>query len=57
MASTRARAWRELDRAQILELRMVKRLVAPAKLVESLLVGHSRGAEYETWREVAAQLP
>ncbi|MFF3242983.1 hypothetical protein ACFYWY_04410 [Streptomyces sp. NPDC002870] len=56
-ASELAPGWRELAREQILELRTIRRLLAPARLLDSLLAEHPRRGEYEVWREVAAQLP
>lgn len=56
-ASELAPDWRELAREQILALRMIRRLLAPAKLVGSLIANHPRRGECEAWREVAKQLP
>ncbi|MEE1810017.1 hypothetical protein [Streptomyces sp. BE133] len=33
------------------------RLLAPARLVQSLFVDHPRRGEYEAWRELAERLP
>ncbi|WP_327272856.1 hypothetical protein OG609_12425 [Streptomyces sp. NBC_01224] len=56
-AAELAPGWRDLEREQILELRTTRRLLAPARLVESLFVDHSRRGEYEAWRELAERLP
>ncbi|WPW31480.1 hypothetical protein P6B95_31565 [Streptomyces atratus] len=49
--------WRDLEREQILELRTTRRLLAPARLVQSLFVDYPRRGEYEVWRELAERLP
>ncbi|MER6081874.1 hypothetical protein [Streptomyces sp. NPDC001833] len=49
--------WRELDRAQVLSLRMVRRLIGPARAVAPLLADHPRRGEYEEWDRIADSLP
>ncbi|MER5561519.1 hypothetical protein ACFW17_26000 [Streptomyces sp. NPDC058961] len=56
-AAALAPRWRELDRAEMLRLRMIKRLLAPLRLVEPLLADQARHGEYEAWRRVAERLP
>ncbi|MEV7980781.1 hypothetical protein [Streptomyces sp. NPDC086519] len=49
--------WRELDRAQVLSLRMVRRLLSPARAVAPLLADHPRRGEFEAWDRIADSLP
>ncbi|MFJ7490051.1 hypothetical protein ACIQZB_02155 [Streptomyces sp. NPDC097727] len=56
-ASVLAPGWRGLSRERMLELRTVRRLLAPAGRLGDLLADHPRWAEYDAWRKVAAHLP
>ncbi|KOT89305.1 hypothetical protein ADK70_18505 [Streptomyces rimosus subsp. pseudoverticillatus] len=49
--------WRELSREQIIELRMIKMLVAPTRPVRPLLNGLPRARELDAWLEVCPLLP
>lgn len=56
-AAALAPRWRELDRTQILSLRMIRRLLSPVRFVAPLLADHRRRAEFETWERIAGTLP
>ncbi|MEV5959772.1 hypothetical protein AB0M11_39580 [Streptomyces sp. NPDC051987] len=56
-AAALAPRWRELDRAQVLSLRMVRRLLGPARAVAPLLADHPRRGEFEAWERIADSLP
>ncbi|MFJ1735836.1 hypothetical protein [Streptomyces sp. NPDC088254] len=49
--------WRELDREQILALRMIRRLLAPVRGLAPLLAEHPRWAEVQVWERPAPDLP
>jgi hypothetical protein len=49
--------WRELEREQILSLRMTKRLLAFMRAVAPHLRDHPRWAEQEAWQQLAGDLP
>ena len=49
--------WRELDRTQILALRMIRRLLAPVRPLAPLLAEHPRHAEFQAWERLAGDLP
>lgn len=48
---------RELDRGQILALRMIRRLLAPVRSLAPLLGHHPRRGEFEEWEGLAGDLP
>ncbi|MGA5496530.1 hypothetical protein ACPCSP_19430 [Streptomyces cinereoruber] len=50
-------AWRDLDKERVLELRLIKRLLAPARRIGYLLVEHPRRAEFLAWEAVLPSLP
>ncbi|KOG34366.1 hypothetical protein [Streptomyces resistomycificus] len=56
-AAVLAPRWRELDRTQILALRMIRRLLAPVRPLAPLLAEHPRHDEYEAWERLAGDLP
>ncbi|MFF5147055.1 hypothetical protein ACFY6U_46345 [Streptomyces sp. NPDC013157] len=56
-AAALAPRWRELDREQVLSLRMVRRLLGPARAVAPLLGDHPRRGEFEAWDRIADGLP
>lgn len=56
-AATLAARWRELDRAQVLSLRMIRRLLGPVRAVAPLLADHPRLSEFEAWERMADSLP
>ncbi|MGW2823972.1 hypothetical protein ACWC24_23705 [Streptomyces sp. NPDC001443] len=49
--------WRELDREQILALRMIRRLLAAVRSLAPLLAGHPRWGEVQEWERSADDLP
>ncbi|GAA2775254.1 hypothetical protein GCM10010521_62220 [Streptomyces rameus] len=49
--------WRELERSQILTLRMVRRLLSPVAPLRQPLAEHPRWGEFEAWQRVVADLP
>jgi hypothetical protein len=56
-AAGAAPRWRELDRDQIMALRMIRRLLAPVRSLAPLLEDHPRWSEFEEWEELAGELP
>ncbi|MEU9290631.1 hypothetical protein AB0D57_39840 [Streptomyces sp. NPDC048275] len=56
-AAELAPGWRDLARERILELRMIRMLLNPARHIAPLLADHPRRPELDTWQEVAARLP
>ncbi|MFC3575521.1 hypothetical protein ACFOZ0_20025 [Streptomyces yaanensis] len=56
-AAALAPRWRELERSQMLSLRMIRRLLAPVRALAPLLGDHPRWSEYETWERLAGDLP
>ncbi|MFB7450657.1 hypothetical protein [Streptomyces sp. NPDC056194] len=56
-AATLGPVWRELEVGQILELRLIRRLLAPARSVRQMLVDHPRWAEFLAWEAVVPSLP
>ncbi|MEV6172975.1 hypothetical protein AB0L99_32795 [Streptomyces sp. NPDC051954] len=56
-AAELAPRWRELERGQILSLRMAKRLLAFIRAVAPHVRDHSRWAEQEAWQQLAGHLP
>ncbi len=48
---------RELDREQMLALRMIRRLIAPVRPLAPLLRDHPRRPEFEEWEGLAGELP
>lgn len=48
-AAALAPRWRELERSQILSLRMIRRLLNPGRSLAHLLQGHPRWSEFEAW--------
>jgi hypothetical protein len=49
--------WRELERAQIRSLRMIRRLLAPPRALAPLLADHPRWSEFEAYQQSADILP
>ncbi len=49
--------WRELERAQMLLLRMTKRLLAVMRTVAPYNGDHPRWAEHEAWQRLVGDLP
>ncbi|GHG97926.1 hypothetical protein [Streptomyces lanatus] len=56
-AASLAPRWRELDRPQILSLRMIRRLLAPVRPLATVLADHPRWAECQKWEALAGDLP
>jgi hypothetical protein len=56
-AARSAPRWRELDREQIMALRMIRRLLAPVRSLGPLLAGYPRWAEFQEWERLADDLP
>ncbi|MEU7415012.1 hypothetical protein AB0B40_37985 [Streptomyces sp. NPDC042638] len=56
-AAALAPRWRELERSQILTLRMVRRLLSPVAPLRQPLAEHPRWGEFEAWQRVVADLP
>jgi hypothetical protein len=56
-AARLAPRWRELDREQIMALRMIRRLLAPVRPLTPLLVDHPRWGEFQEWERLVGDLP
>ncbi|MET7737841.1 hypothetical protein ABZT02_42090 [Streptomyces sp. NPDC005402] len=56
-AARSAPRWRELDREQVMALRMIRRLLAPVRPLTALLTDHPRWDEAREWERVARELP
>ncbi|MEU0950220.1 hypothetical protein ABZ379_47420 [Streptomyces canus] len=56
-AARAAPHWRELDREQVMALRMIRRLLAPVRPLAGLLADHPRWGEVPEWERVARELP
>jgi hypothetical protein len=56
-AAVLAPRWRELDRAHMLSLRLVRRLLGPARAVAPQFADHPRRGEFEAWDRIADRLP
>ncbi|MFE9439109.1 hypothetical protein ACFYO2_08895 [Streptomyces sp. NPDC006602] len=56
-AARSAPHWRELDREQIMALRMIRRLLAPVRPLAPLLADHPRWDEFQEWERLADDLP
>ncbi|MFI9762125.1 hypothetical protein ACIHFB_29835 [Streptomyces sp. NPDC051963] len=49
--------WRELDREQIMALRMIRRLLAPVRPLAPFLADHPRWDEFQEWERLVGDLP
>ncbi|CAM5354114.1 hypothetical protein SALBM311S_04926 [Streptomyces alboniger] len=56
-AARSAPHWRELDREQIMALRMIRRLLVPVRPLGPLLATYPRWAEIQEWERLAGDLP
>ncbi|WP_405619276.1 hypothetical protein [Streptomyces sp. NBC_00076] len=56
-AARSAPHWRELDREQIMALRMIRRLLAPVRTLGPLLAACPRWVEFQEWERLADDLP
>ncbi|MER5665416.1 hypothetical protein [Streptomyces mirabilis] len=56
-AAELAPRWRELARAQMRALRMIRQLLAPAHALARLLADHPRWSEFEAYQGLAGELP
>ncbi|QNP70109.1 hypothetical protein IAG44_12045 [Streptomyces roseirectus] len=56
-AASRAPRWRELEREQILSLRMIRRLLGPVTFLGGLPAEHPRRDECRMWERLLPDLP
>lgn len=56
-ARRKGRVWRELDKSEILGLRMIRQLLSCPRQISELLADDPRRGEFEEWQEVARLLP